>query len=118
MATDLEQQNSSATSNTCLICDGSTGVSARNAISIFQNRVASSDRTVVKVIDGVLGITLSSEDVHSIVVCRRCFKSLNEVDELEDRLADIKLELTSQYQRTLKYVQILLIKEQNKINTY
>lgn len=103
MATDTEHERSStATSNTCLICDGSTGVSARNAISIFRHRVTSSDRTVVKVIDGVLGITLSSEDVHSIVVCRRCFKSLNEVDELEDRLADIKLELTSQYQRTLK----------------
>ncbi|XP_060867165.1 zinc finger protein 234-like [Metopolophium dirhodum] len=103
MATDLElERSSTTTSNTCLICDGSTGVSARNAISIFQHRVSSSDRTVVKVIDGVLGIILSSEDVHSIVVCRRCFKSLNEVDELEDRLADIKLELTSQYQRTLK----------------
>lgn len=103
MATDSEHERSStATSNTCLICDGSTGVSARNAISIFQHRVSSSDRTVVKVIDGVLGITLSSDDVHSIVVCRRCFKSLNEVDELEDRLADIKLELTTQYQRTLK----------------
>lgn len=104
MATDPEQERSSTatSSNTCLICDGSTGVSARNAISIFQHRVSSSDRTVVKVIDGVLGITLSSEDVHSVVVCRRCFKSLNEVDELDDRLADIKLELTTQYQRTLK----------------
>lgn len=84
----------------CLICDGSTGLSKRNTISVSQRRVTSSNRTVVKVIDGVFGIPLSSYDLHSNVVCRQCYNVLNKVDEMEDRLADIKSKFSIQYQRT------------------
>lgn len=34
-------------------------------------------------------------------VCKKCFKLLNEVDELEERLVELRMELSSNYNRTL-----------------
>lgn len=97
-------KETTANNTICLICDASMGVSTRKCCPIFEQRVSSSDRTIVSVISCILGVNLTEEDVHSNVVCKKCFKTCNEVDELEDRLAELKLELTSSYQRTLKYV--------------
>jgi hypothetical protein len=50
----------------------------------------------------VLGQEMSEDAVHSNVICKKCFKLINEVDEIETRLAELKVELTTNYQRTLK----------------
>jgi len=50
----------------------------------------------------VLGQEMSEDSVHSNVICKKCFKLINEVDEIETRLAELKLELSTNYQRTLK----------------
>lgn len=93
----------SATNNTvCLICDASMGVSTRKCCPIFEQRVTSSDRTVVNVISGIVGMTLTEGDVHSNVICKKCFKTCNEVDELEERLSELKQEVSTSYERTLK----------------
>lgn len=101
MACSNDKRN--AKNTYCLICNSKIGVSTRNALSIFQRRVTTSYRSVVKVIDGVFGVPhLSSCDLHSNVVCGRCYTILNEVDEMEDRLADIKSKFSIQYQHTLE----------------
>lgn len=95
-------KETAANNTVCLICDASMGVSTRKCCPIFEQRVSSSDRTIVSVISCILGVNLTEEDVHSNVVCKKCFKACNEVDELEDRLSELKLELSSSYQRTMK----------------
>lgn len=86
----------------CLICDASMGVSTRKCCPIFEQRVSSSDRTIVNVISCIVGVKLKEEDIHSTVICKKCFKACNEIDELEERLAELKLELSNNYQKTLK----------------
>lgn len=92
----------SANTTVCLICDASMGVSTRKCCPIFEQRVSTSDRTLATVINGVVGTTLKEEDVHSSVICKKCFKSCDEIDELEERLSELKQELSTNYQKTLK----------------
>lgn len=91
-----------ANATVCLICDASMGVSTRKCCPIFEQRVSSSDRTLVTVINNIVGTTLKEEEVHSNVICKKCFKSCNEIDELEERLSELKQELSTSYQKTIK----------------
>lgn len=93
-----------ANTTVCLICYASMGVSTRKCCPIFEQRVSTSDRTLAAVINEVVGTTLKEEDVHSKVICKKCFKSCDEIDDLEERLSELKQELSTNYQKTLKWV--------------
>nr|CAD7588742.1 unnamed protein product [Timema genevievae] len=78
------------------------GVSSRNSLEIFQNTyVTSSERPVASSIGAFLEHEITEDTVHSNVICKKCYKLLNEADEIEVRLADIKLEVQENYKRTL-----------------
>jgi KRAB domain-containing zinc finger protein len=101
MTADTEK--TSASKNTsCLICDASVGVSTRNSCPIFQQHVTTSDKPVYKIIGLVLDLELREDLVHSVVVCKKCFKLLNEVDELQERITEIQLEVKGNYNRTIR----------------
>ena len=101
--TEKEQNAAPKTSTHCLICNSRVGVSTRNSVEIFQNTVVTtSERPLSFTVGAVLGQEITEETVHSTVICKKCFKLINEVDEIEARLAEVKVELTSSYQRTLK----------------
>lgn len=85
----------------CLLCNSRVGVSTRNSCPIFQQNVTTSDRTVAATLGLVLNQELTEETVHSDVVCKKCLKLLNEVDSLEERLAELRMELSTNYNRTL-----------------
>ncbi|XP_076644623.1 uncharacterized protein LOC143354426 [Halictus rubicundus] len=89
----------------CLICNSKVGVSTRNSIRIFnENAFTSSEKPLVDIICAVLETDLNEENVHSLVVCKKCYKLFNEVDELESRLTEVKLELFNNYKRTVQKV--------------
>lgn len=50
----------------------------------------------------VLGKEISEDTVHSLLVCKKCFKLFDEVDELEQRLLEIKVELVGNYKKTVQ----------------
>ena len=50
----------------------------------------------------VLGTEVKENIVHSLLVCKKCFKLFDEVDELEQRLLDLKVELVSNYKKSLQ----------------
>lgn len=102
MTADTEK-NSLAKSTTCLICDASVGVSTRNSCPIFHQNVTTSDKPVSKIIGFILGLEIVEELVHSVVVCKKCFKLFNEIDELQERLAELRVEINGNYQRTIRY---------------
>lgn len=89
-------------STTCLLCNASSGVSTRNSVPIFECLTSTSERPLVKLIGFVLGLEITVEDVHSTIICKKCFKLCDELDELEDRLSELKQEISTNYQRTLK----------------
>lgn len=75
----------------CLICNSRVSVSTRNSYQIFNNQVQTcSERPVNCIMSSVLGKELTENTVHSAIVCRKCFKLFNEVDELEMRLVCVK----------------------------
>lgn len=49
----------------------------------------------------VLGKDISEDLVHSLLLCKKCFKLFDEVDKLEQRLIEIKLELVGNYQKSI-----------------
>lgn len=89
---------------TCLICDASVGVSTRNSCLIFQQHVTTSDKPVAKIIELVLDLEVEENLVHSIVICKKCFKLLNEADELQERLTEIQIEVKGNYDKTIRYL--------------
>ncbi|XP_017875013.1 zinc finger protein 714-like [Ceratina calcarata] len=98
MTADSEKDNTH-----CLICNSKVGVSTRNSIRIFnEESVTSSEKPLVDIICTVLETDLNEENVHSLVICKKCYKLFNEVDELENRLTEVKVELYSNYKKTIK----------------
>lgn len=86
----------------CLICNSKVGVSTRSSIRIFnENSITVSERPLVDIICTVLETNINEESVHSLVICKKCYKLFNEVDELENRLLVIKQELYNNYQKTI-----------------
>lgn len=49
----------------------------------------------------VLATEITEESVHSFLLCKKCYKLFDEVDELEQRLLDIKVELVSNYKKSI-----------------
>lgn len=68
----------------------------------------------------VLGIEVKEENVHSLLVCKKCFKLFDEVDELEQRLLEIKVELVGNYKKSVersKNGEEGLVDEENQSNS-
>ncbi|KMQ92511.1 putative zinc finger protein 484 isoform x1 [Lasius niger] len=87
----------------CLVCNSKVGVSTRNSVRIFNDStVTASEKPLADIIATVLKTDVNEESVHSLVICKKCYKLFNEVDELETRLTEIKLELFNNYKRTVK----------------
>lgn len=50
----------------------------------------------------VLGTEITEESVHSFLLCKKCYKLFDEVDELEQRLLEIKVELVGNYKKAIE----------------
>ncbi|KAI4472119.1 hypothetical protein MML48_1g13861 [Holotrichia oblita] len=50
----------------------------------------------------VLSLDVKEETVHSLLVCKKCFKLFDEVDELEQRLLEVKVELVGNYKKSVE----------------
>ncbi|XP_044730152.1 zinc finger protein 287-like [Chrysoperla carnea] len=86
----------------CLICDSRVGVSTRNSVSIFSKQIQTiSGSPMNSLISKIVDKELNEENVHSLVVCKKCFKLFAEYDELEVRLNEIKFEVGNNYKRTI-----------------
>lgn len=48
----------------------------------------------------VLGTEITEDTVHSLLLCKKCYKLFDEVDELEQRLLEIKVELIGNYKKS------------------
>ncbi|XP_039279351.1 zinc finger protein 3 homolog isoform X2 [Nilaparvata lugens] len=101
MTADTEKSPTSK-STVCFICNASINVSTRNSCQIFHQTVNASNRPLSEIIGNVLGVELQEELIHSSIVCKKCFKSCNEVDELQERLTELKIEINGNYHRTIK----------------
>ncbi|KAG0725747.1 hypothetical protein GWK47_037994 [Chionoecetes opilio] len=90
----------------CLVCNAKLGVSARGAMEVFSEKAKTSHRQLQ--VHVVLG-TIVNQDVsavvaHSSIVCKKCFKLIDDIDSLEGQLINMKQVVTNKYMRTLALV--------------
>lgn len=70
----------------CLVCNSRVSVSTRNSYQIFNNQVKTcSERPINQIMSSILEKDLLESNVHSLIICKKCFKLFNEADELETR---------------------------------
>lgn len=62
----------------CLVCNSKVGVSTRNSVRIF-NDSTTSEKPLADIIATVLETDVNEESVHSLVICKKCFKLFTEV---------------------------------------
>lgn len=87
----------------CLVCNGRVGVSTRNSLQIFsKDTTTCSERPLCSVMTQVLGTDIKEDTVHTLLICKKCFKLFDEVDELEIRMLEIKGELVSTYKKSVQ----------------
>lgn len=53
----------------------------------------------------VLDTEVTEGSVHSDVVCKKCFRLVNEFADLQNRVNEIKRELNTTYKRTTEYLE-------------
>ncbi|XP_071553122.1 uncharacterized protein [Temnothorax nylanderi] len=106
-------------STQCLVCDSKIGVSTRNSIRIFDDSsCTASERSLVDVVSAVLEIDINEESAHSNVICKKCFKLFNEVDELESKLTEVKMELCNNYKKTIEVKKLCDILQNEDYNDH
>lgn len=49
----------------------------------------------------VLGQDIKEDNVHSFLICKKCFKVFDELDELEWRVAQLKMEVLNNYKKSV-----------------
>ncbi|XP_008553025.1 zinc finger protein 723 [Microplitis demolitor] len=87
----------------CLICNIKFSTSTRNSIKIFdKSSVCDSQKSILSALNLVLETEVTAENVHSDVICKKCYKLFNEYDELTNRLAEIKHDIFETYRKTVK----------------
>lgn len=93
-----------ATSTHCLVCHSRLGVSSRNSIEIFKH-LLSDDRPVSLSVGNLLADVLKDGSFHSQVICKKCFKLVAELDEIDVRRIEIKQDILNSYKRTLELLE-------------
>ena len=88
----------------CLICNTRISKTSRGVLNIFNhdyNLPYSHERLSIK-LGSILGSGLSPGIVHSEIICKKCFKLLEEVDTLEYNLIEHKTEIHTKYLKTVE----------------
>ncbi|XP_060535183.1 zinc finger protein 37-like [Cylas formicarius] len=90
------------TGSVCLICNGSCA-SIRNTIQIFnKDHLLPEEVNLPEVLANLLDKEIKQDGVHSQIICKKCFKLIDEYDELQSRVSEIKREISSSYANTIE----------------
>lgn len=69
-----------AKSTDCLICNSRIGPSSRNSVQIFdENSKTGTEKPVLETIQTIIEENIVETTSHSVVLCKKCYKLLNEV---------------------------------------
>ncbi|XP_050722158.1 zinc finger and SCAN domain-containing protein 2-like isoform X3 [Eriocheir sinensis] len=90
----------------CLVCNAKLGVSARGAMEVFSEKAKTSHRQlqVHIILSTIVNQDVSAVVAHSSIVCKKCFKLIDDIDSLEGQLINMKQVVTNKYMRTLALV--------------
>ncbi|XP_076039593.1 uncharacterized protein LOC143024615 [Oratosquilla oratoria] len=102
--THHEEQKQQGHVRWCLVCDkGLPGEETEDTVNLYKATMSVSQRKLSAMLGRLVGLTLYR--AHSDVLCSRCYNLVEQVDGLEIELADTKMELVSQYEKTIEHRQ-------------
>ncbi|XP_026744315.1 uncharacterized protein LOC113505707 [Trichoplusia ni] len=87
----------------CFICNNRTGLSLRNATSLFgEHNILTSGKRISEVLGEIVGKAVEDNKVHSNILCKKCHKSCSDYDSMQVKLQAIKTELLTQFKLSLQ----------------
>ncbi|KAK7079904.1 hypothetical protein SK128_000357 [Halocaridina rubra] len=94
------------TSPHCLVCNAKLGVSARGAMALFSDKAKTTHRQIEVhvMLTNILNQDIQDKHIHSSIVCKKCYKLIDDIDSLEGQLITLKQVVTNKYMRTLAIV--------------
>ncbi|KAK3884164.1 hypothetical protein Pcinc_011564 [Petrolisthes cinctipes] len=83
----------------CLVCNVHLGMFAKGGMEVFSDKVTTTYGKVQvhNVIGSIINQEISIATVHSSIVCKKCFKLLDDIDTLEAQLVGMKQVISSKY---------------------
>lgn len=91
------------TNPTCFICNTRNGVALRNASSLFgEDLSVTSGKSFTDVIGDIVDKQIKKDNSHTNIICKKCQKAVVEYDALQVRLKSIKVDLLSQFKKSLE----------------
>ncbi|XP_030765544.1 zinc finger protein 431-like [Sitophilus oryzae] len=92
--------------NVCLICNASC-LSSRNTIKIFdKDSAVISEISIPVTIGRILKRDVRKDNVHSEILCKKCFKLVDEYEEIQNRMGEISKEISDNYKANIESRQI------------
>lgn len=90
----------------CLICNVHLGMFAKGGMEVFSEKVTTSfgKMQIHSVLGSIINQELNAAIVHSSIVCKKCFKLLDDIDALEGQLVNMKQVVSSKYTMTMALV--------------
>lgn len=90
----------------CLVCNAKLGVSARGAMELFSEKAKTSHRQIEVhvLLSNIVNQEIQHKCIHSSIVCKKCYKLIDDIDSLEGQLISMKQVVTNKYMRTLAIV--------------
>ncbi|KAK4297751.1 hypothetical protein Pmani_029869 [Petrolisthes manimaculis] len=98
MTPKINKTGGSATPH-CLVCNVHLGMFAKGGMEVFSDKVTTTYGKVQvhNVIGSIINQEISIATVHSSIVCKKCFKLLDDIDTLEAQLVGMKQVISSKY---------------------
>ncbi|KAG7170844.1 Zinc finger protein 431-like [Homarus americanus] len=105
VAPKISRTGGSATPH-CLVCNVHLGMFAKGGMEVFSEKVITSlgKMQIHNVLGSIINQELNAATVHSSIVCKKCFKLLDDIDALEGQLVSMKRVVSSKYTMTLALV--------------
>ncbi|XP_076271793.1 uncharacterized protein LOC143203501 [Rhynchophorus ferrugineus] len=92
----------SGTTSVCLTCNASCS-SSRNTVLIFDKDASiQNEINISAILGGILEKEIKPENIHSDILCKKCFKLVSEYDEIRNRMREISKELYENYKMNLE----------------
>ncbi|XP_047491966.1 zinc finger protein 37-like [Penaeus chinensis] len=90
----------------CLVCNVHLGMFAKGGMEVFSDKVTTSfgKMQIHNVLGSIVNQELNAASIHSSIVCKKCFKLLDDIDALEGQLVNMKQVVSSKYTMTLALV--------------
>nr|XP_045606102.1 zinc finger protein 419-like [Procambarus clarkii]XP_045606103.1 zinc finger protein 419-like [Procambarus clarkii] len=90
----------------CLVCNVHLGMFAKGGMEVFSEKITTSvgKMQIYSVLGSIVNQELNTANVHSSIVCKKCFKLLDDIDGLEGQLVSMKQVVSSKYAMTVALV--------------